>query len=141
MAPNPRLHKVNTAWQRLRGFSNQRASMLPGLTLTGMVIFLRLLGFFELSEWKMLDVALRSRPAEPIDERVTIVGLDETDIQAMESYPITDQDLSLLLRKLDQFQPRVVGIDIFRDLTVEPGHAALVQTLQDLPNVFGVEFL
>ncbi|MEL7352299.1 MAG: CHASE2 domain-containing protein [Cyanobacteria bacterium J06560_5] len=141
MAPNPRLHKVNTAWQRLRGFSNQRASMLPGLTLTGMVIFLRLLGFFELSEWKMLDVALRSRPAEPIDERVTIVGLDETDIQAMESYPISDQDLSLLLRKLDQFQPRVVGIDIFRDLTVEPGHAALVQTLQDLPNVFGVEFL
>ena len=100
-----------------------------------------MLGFFELTEWKMLDLVLRSRPAEPMDERVVIIGINEADIQAMESYPITDQDLSLLLRELDNLNPRTVGIDIFRDIAVEPGHQALVKTLQDLPYVFGVEFL
>ncbi|MGD1900132.1 MAG: CHASE2 domain-containing protein [Phormidesmis sp.] len=123
MARSPNL---NAAWQRLRTFGNWRASVLPGLTLTGIVIILRLVVFFELSEWKLLDVLLRSCPTEPVDERVVIVGIDEADIQSAASYPLSDLDLSLLLQALDRLQPRAVGVDIFRDLPVEPGHKQLV---------------
>ncbi|MEL6937745.1 MAG: CHASE2 domain-containing protein [Cyanobacteria bacterium J06598_1] len=132
---------LNTAWQRLRTFSNWRASVLPGLTLTGVVIILRMVGFLELSEWKLLDVFLRSRPAEPIDERVVIVGIDEIDIQSVVGYPLSDAALASLLKKLDTFGPRAVGVDIFRDLPVEPGHETFVKTLEELPYVFGIEFL
>ncbi|MEO0536706.1 MAG: CHASE2 domain-containing protein [Cyanobacteria bacterium P01_A01_bin.123] len=133
---------VNAAWQRLQNpFSNWRVSILPGLTLTGLVIGVRLLGLFQSVELKTLDLFLRLRPAEPTDERVLIVAINEADIQNIGTYPIPDETLAALLKQLDQYQPRAVGIDIFRDLPVEPGHQIFVETLAALPYVFGVEFL
>ena len=118
-----------------------RFSVVPGLTLAGIVIALRLLGLFQPIEWKVFDVLMRSRLSEPTDERVTIVAIDEADIQSMVEYPITDRALAQLLQKLDQFNPRAVGIDIFRDLVVEPGHQDLVDTLEALPYVYGIEYV
>lgn len=134
--------EVNVAWSRLQHLiSNWRIGILPGVTLTGLVIALRLLGMFQSVEWRTLDLFLRLRPAEPTDERVLIVAINENDIQTMGTYPIPDADLAALLRQLDRYQPRAVGIDIFRDLPVEPGHQTFVKTLEDLPYVFGIEFL
>ncbi|MEO1353505.1 MAG: CHASE2 domain-containing protein [Cyanobacteria bacterium J06635_15] len=133
---------VNAAWQRLQHpFSNWRIGVLPGLTLTGLVILARLLGLFQSVEWKTLDLFLRLRPAEPTDERVLIVAINEADIQNIGTYPIPDETLAALLKQLDQYKPRAVGIDIFRDLPVEPGHQVFVETLAELPYVFGIEFL
>ena len=40
---------------------------------------------------------------------------------------------------LQEYQPRVIGLDIFRDLPVEPGHTQLVQAFKDIPNIIGIE--
>ena len=98
-----------------------------------------MLGLFQAAEWKSFDNFLRWRPVEPLEERVLIVGIDEADIQQLETYPITDETLAALIAKLSAAEPRAIGIDIYRDLPVEPGHRTLVETLSRLPNVVGIE--
>lgn len=118
---------------------NKYAGLLPGLVLIAGVIAVRLLGTLQTLEWATLDYGLRLRPPEPIDERIIIVGIDEGDIQDLKSYPISDQDLANLLEKLQTFQPRVIGVDIFRDIPVEPGHEQLTQAFQRMSNVIAIE--
>ncbi|MEM7063413.1 MAG: CHASE2 domain-containing protein [Cyanobacteria bacterium P01_B01_bin.77] len=134
--------EVNQAWKHLPNiFNNWRLAILPGLTLTGLIIAARLLGMFQSVEWRTLDLFLRLRPTEAIDERVLIVAIDETDIQQLGSPIVPDKTLAKLLRQLDQYQPRAVGIDILRDFSIEPGHQEFVEALTDLPYVYGIEFL
>lgn len=111
----------------------------PGLIIMGLVVVARLLGVFQGLELRTLDVLLRLRPAEPLDDRILIVGIDEADIQHLGTYPVADGVLADLLRVLDQYQPRAVGVDIYRDFPVAPGHETLVQTWAELPYVVGIE--
>jgi CHASE2 domain-containing sensor protein/two-component sensor histidine kinase len=130
--------ETSLAWKQLSRASWQRR-VLPGLTVIGLVLLARVLGFFQEVEWNTLDAFLRLRPAEPQDERILIVGINERDIQRAGTYPIPDADLAALLEKLLQANPRVIGIDIFRDLPVEPGSAILADTLKNTSNVYGIE--
>jgi CHASE2 domain-containing sensor protein/two-component sensor histidine kinase len=113
--------------------------LLPGMTVLGLVVLARLLGLFQSLEWRALDTFLRLRPAEPLDERVLIVAIDDASIQQIGTYPLPDQVVAELLQTLAQYQPRTVGIDIYRDFAVEPGHQALLNTVEALPYVFGIE--
>ncbi|NJM99944.1 MAG: CHASE2 domain-containing protein, partial [Phormidesmis sp. RL_2_1] len=121
-------------WQQ-----NWRAGLLPGLSITGFVILARLLGILQPMEWKAFDVALRWRPAEPTDTRVTIVAITENDIQTQLDHPIPDQDLATLVSKLQTYAPRVIGIDIFRDKPVGEGYAALETVLTTGSNIIGID--
>jgi len=113
--------------------------ILPGLLVLSILVGARLLGLLQGLEWKMLDTLLRWRPAEATDERVLIVGINEEDIQRLGTYPVPDGVLADTLKALNTHQPRAIGIDIFRDHPVEPGHAALMETLATMPNVVAVE--
>ena len=112
---------------------------LPGIAAIGLVILVRLNGTLQLVEWATLDSFLRLRPWEQIDERVVIVGIDEEDIQQVRNYPIPDREIAKLLRTLQKYQPRVIGLDIVRDIPVEPGHTELVAAFQDIKNLIVVE--
>ena len=90
-------------------------------------------------EWVTLDSFLRLRPSEPIDERVVIVGINEEDIQGIRNYPIPDREIAKLLRTVQKYQPRVIGLDIVRDIPVEPGHTELVAAFKDIKNLIAVE--
>ena len=92
-------------WKRLALW---RVGVLPGLTIIGLVFILRLSGLLQFQEWQALDIFLRLRPSEPVDERIVIVGIDEADL-AREGYPIPDRELAALLRTLQQYQPRAIG--------------------------------
>jgi CHASE2 domain-containing sensor protein len=116
-----------------------RVGALPGLIIIGLVMLARLTGSLQFFEWVALDNFLRLRPAEPMDERIVIVGIDEGDIQQIRTYPIPDQDIAELLRLLQNYQPNVIGLDIFRDLPVEPGHAKLVEVFRESKNLIAIE--
>lgn len=116
-----------------------RVGALPGLVVVGLVVVLRLLGLLQPSEWWAFDYFLRLRPAEPTDDRILIVGIDEGDIRSVGAYPIPDAQLANLIEKLQTYQPRAIGLDIFRDLPVEPGHQQLTQRFQTSENVIGIE--
>lgn len=109
--------------------------VLPGLPVIGLVVAVRLLGLFQVAELQALDFGLRSRPNEPTDDRITIVTITEEDIQSIGTYPIPDRDIATLLAKINQYQPRAVGLDIFRDLPVEPGYAELSALVKRLDNL------
>jgi adenylate cyclase len=103
------------------------------------VIVLRLSGLLQLLEWAAFDQMFRSRPSEPMDSRIAIVGLTEADLRRIGQVPIPDGVLAQALRILSAQQPRAIGLDLYRDLPVEPGHQELVQVFTSTPNLIGAE--
>jgi CHASE2 domain-containing sensor protein len=127
-------------WKRIKEeIAIWRVGALPGITVIGLVIVTRLTGSMQSLEWLAFDNFLRLRPLEPIDERIVIVGIQEEDISRVGTYPIPDREIAALLRKLDSYHPRIIGLDIFRNFPVEPGHAELVESFQNIKNVIGIE--
>ncbi|MCP6761248.1 MAG: CHASE2 domain-containing protein [Fischerella sp. CENA71] len=116
-----------------------RVGLLPGMTVIALVIITRFSGHMQSLEWLAYDNFLRIRPTEPIDERIVIVGINEEDIQSVGTYPIPDKEIAALLRKLNSLAPRVIGLDIVKDLPVEPGHAELISAFRDIKNLFAIE--
>ncbi|MBD1860060.1 CHASE2 domain-containing protein [Trichocoleus desertorum] len=116
-----------------------RRSALPGLVVIVGVVLVRLTGGLQFLELVALDQLLRSRPSEPTDERIVIVGITEADIQRAKTYPIPDGVIAALINQLQTYQPAVIGLDIVRDLPVEPGHAALDSVFRTQANVIGAE--
>lgn len=116
-----------------------RIGAVPGLLVILLVLLARWAGSLQAAEWFALDVLLRSRPPEPIDQRLLIVGIDEADLQQLRTYPVPDREVAALIEALQRRQPAVIGLDIFRDLPVEPGHADLVRVLQTSPDLIGIE--
>jgi CHASE2 domain-containing sensor protein len=122
-------------------FTIWSAGTLPGIVAIGLIVLLRLSGALQLIEWVTFDSFLRLRPSEPIEERIVIVGIDEADIRRIRNYPIPDREIAKLLKTLQKYRPRAIGLDIVRDLPVEPGHAELVATFKDIKNLIVVEKL
>ena len=116
-----------------------RRGALPGLVVILGVIIARFTGSLQFLELVTLDQCLRLRPPEPMDERIVIVGITEADIQRARTYPLADRDLAALLQKLQTYQPAAIGLDIVRDVPVEPGHSLLVSQFRTSKNVIGVE--
>ncbi len=116
-----------------------RVGAIPGIAIIGLVIIARLTGLLQSLEWSALDTFLRLRPAEPIDERIVIIGINEADIRSVGAYPIPDREIAALLRILQRYHPKVIGLDLVRDLPVEPGHAERVAAFKQSKNLIAIE--
>ncbi|NET67112.1 MAG: CHASE2 domain-containing protein [Moorea sp. SIO1G6] len=131
---------LGSIWPKIKNkIATWPGGELPGIAVIGLVMLARLNGYLQFSEWITLDTFLRLRPSEPMDERVVIVGIDEEDIQDVGTYPIPDQDIARLLRRLQTYKPRAIGLDIVRDLPVEPGHEQLVETFEEIKTLIAIE--
>ncbi|WP_230967888.1 CHASE2 domain-containing protein [Nostoc sp. WHI] len=112
------------------------------LLMTGFVAGIRWLGILENIEISAYDQMMRSRPAEGLDPRLLIITIDDDDLaiqrQNGESFigaSISEQSLNKLLAKLNQYQPRAIGLDIYRDFPAkEPD---LITRLQQTQNLIG----
>ncbi|MFM7603237.1 MAG: CHASE2 domain-containing protein [Pseudanabaena sp.] len=108
---------------------------------TGALVWLRFLGILQPIELAVYDLFFQWRPLEPIDERIVIVAIEEPDIKKFGS-PITDSTLAKLLTLIKQQQPRVIGLDIYRDLPVPlkygSEHQELVSIFESTPNLIGI---
>jgi CHASE2 domain-containing sensor protein len=93
------------------------------------VVGMRLLGLFQGLELQAFDTLMRSRPAEEPDPRLLVVTVTETDLQ-QHGAPLPDGVLAEAITQLQTHQPRLIGLDIFRDQPREPGHAQLRQQLR-----------
>ncbi len=127
-------------WRKLKEeLAIWRVGALPGMVVIVLVMIARITGSMQSLEWLAFDNFLRLRPAEPLDERILIVGINEEDIRSVKKYPIPDQEIASLLKKIHSFSPKVIGIDIFRDLPVGSGHNELVSAFQDIKNLIAIE--
>ncbi|MGD1896190.1 MAG: CHASE2 domain-containing protein [Phormidesmis sp.] len=107
--------------------------------VAGLVIASRCTGALQLFEWATYDRYFQHRPAEAVDKRILLVTIDESDIQALGQWPLADATLAQLVTVLKQYQPAVIGLDIYRDIPVEPGHELWTQVMMTTPNLVGVE--
>lgn len=110
-------------------------------SVTFIVILASRLGLFQLLEWVTLDQFFLLRPIETIDERIVIVTIDDEDISNLGNWPLSDADLAQLIKKLKAYQPRAIGLDIYRDLPVEPGNKELTELMHSTPNLIGIKTL
>jgi CHASE2 domain-containing sensor protein len=111
------------------------------LCLASPVIILRLIGILQSAEMAALDQTFRLRPTEPPDDRILIVEINEADLQEVGRWPIPDRVIAQTLFKLNRYQPRAIGLDLYRELPTEPGYGEFVKACQTIPNLIGIEKL
>lgn len=116
-----------------------RGVLITVPTVAGGLLLLRLTGALQLMELVALDQMFRLRPVEPVDSRIVLVTIDESDVKQLGQWPMSDAVLAQLISSIKQQQPRVIGLDIFRDLPVEPGHQDLANVFTTTPNLIGIE--
>jgi diguanylate cyclase (GGDEF)-like protein/PAS domain S-box-containing protein len=115
--------------------------LIVAFGVTACILLLRLTGILQSVELAGLDQFFRLRPNEPLDNRITIVAIDEASLRRVKSWPIPDGVIAQLLQKLQINQPRAIGLDIYRDLVVNPGHESLINVYRSIPNLVGIELL
>ncbi len=111
-------------------------------------IFAILLGAREAKQLQWLEllaydvmVALNSNAKQP-DSRITMLWYTETDINQW-GWPLSDKDLVEVLKRLQEYKPRVIGLDMFRDMPVptksgEDHYHELEKLLRRNPNIIAV---
>ena len=96
-------------------------------------------GFLPDRERKLYDLFLLVQPPELPTDDIVIVGLTENDI-AKFRHPVTDKVLGDLINKIDQQNPRVIGLDIHRDIDIgEEGNKELDEIFANNEKLIGVE--
>ena len=131
--------KVNLGRTLKQWTHHKRQVLIASIGATSVVIILRLLGVLQLSEFAALDQLFHLRPQELTDDRIVIVEIREKDIQQAGKWPFPDRVMAQLLEKINSEKPRVIGLDIYRDLPVEPGHSEFVKVAKTIPNLIGIE--
>jgi adenylate cyclase len=110
---------------------------VPSVTIA--VLGLRSLGLLQALEFPVLDQFFLMRPQEAIDPRIVIVEANEADVQKVGRWPLTDAKLAKVLQTIKQQKPAAIGLDLYRDLPVEPGSQTLTKLFETTPNLIGVQ--
>lgn len=117
-------------------------SVLTGLLCGLIVLGLRATGHLQQLELNWYDWLLRSRPATAAsDSHITFITINEDDIRRLGRWPVPDETLARALRLLLEHQPRAVGVDLYRDLEVPPGHEELTAVLVQRPQIIMISQL
>ncbi|MGB3649895.1 MAG: CHASE2 domain-containing protein, partial [Rivularia sp. (in: cyanobacteria)] len=109
------------------------------LSVTCAIVLLRCTGLLQQMEWNTFDRFIQNRPSTGIDSRVVIITIDESNLQQIGQYPIPDKVLAEAINKLKSYNPRNIGLDLYRDLPVKPGTDELTQVFRTTPNLIGIE--
>ncbi len=110
--------------------------LLGHLTYGGLLILWQA-GALQALELLAYDQGLRWQTLTSPDERIVLIGETEADIQRW-GYPLPDQVMAEMLERLAQAQPRVIGVDKYRDLPVPPGNERLDQVLRSHPEMIWI---
>ncbi|HKC96128.1 MAG TPA: adenylate/guanylate cyclase domain-containing protein [Nitrospira sp.] len=121
----------------------RRSPVIVGLTLgilVGLLVAaIRQSGRLERWELTAYDWSLSFQPNQTAaGSPIVLIGITEQDVHALGQWPLTDTVLAEVLKKLVDYQPRVIGVDIYRNFSVPPGREALEAVLTDHPNIIMV---
>lgn len=115
-----------------------RGVLIGGSGIAALVLLLRVLGLLQSLEWAAYDRLFLMRSSQPRDARITIIGLTEPDIERFGS-PMRDVDLAQLLERLNELEPRAIGLDFYRNIPVEPGYDRLAEVFETTENLIGIQ--
>jgi len=72
--------------------------------------------------------------------KLSLLALMKT-ISKLLGLPSSKPRFGKMLRILQSYKPRAIGLDMFRDLTADPGYAELAKILQTLPILLLLKWL
>ncbi|MFP5270496.1 CHASE2 domain-containing protein [Coleofasciculus sp.] len=154
--------KLSALWSRFKrigSFALKYPEWLTSLAITGLFVGIQLgsqinvdvlgvqlriealkilLDQLEQAEISAYDGLMQLRPSLPPDPRLLVVEVTEKDIQSLKQWPMSDAVMTQLLQTLQQYEPAVIGLDIYRDIAIPPGHAELSQLLQTSDNIIPI---
>ncbi|AFZ23943.1 putative transmembrane sensor domain protein [Cylindrospermum stagnale PCC 7417] len=120
-----------------------KVALLSNLLITALVCGVRILGLLQSGELKALDQMMRSRPDEGVDPRLLVVTIDDQDLanqrqngEYLKGTSLSDKSLNKLLARFEEYKPRAIGLDIYRDFSAE--QPELSSRLQQTGNLIGV---
>ena len=115
-------------------------SLALGVVASLVVIGLRSTGFLQFVELATYDVYLRLTERQTVREpRVVLVQTVEEDIQKLAEWPLSDSHMVEVLEKLLAYEPRAIGVDLYRDIPVPPGTDDLNKLLIRDKRIFIIE--
>ncbi|MBD1919928.1 CHASE2 domain-containing protein [Microcoleus sp. FACHB-831] len=127
-------------WRKLRRrILEWRGVLITAPSVAGLAIGATSLGLLQVLEWPVHDQFFRLRPEEPPDPRIVIVTIGESDLANIKQGQVSDAVLAKLLQKIKVQQPVAIGLDLYRNLPVEPGYQTLVEVFKSTPNLIGIE--
>ncbi|MEQ8466967.1 CHASE2 domain-containing protein [Coleofasciculus sp. E1-EBD-02] len=109
----------------MRSSSTLPGSLIISFAIALILLLIRSLGGLQPWELSAYDQMMRSRPKEQPDKRLLLVEINEADINNYR-HPLSDDVLVKLLQKLESMQPRVIGLDLYRDTPIHD-----LETLRD----------
>ncbi|PSN17468.1 hypothetical protein C7271_17545, partial [filamentous cyanobacterium CCP5] len=101
------------------------ATCISGIKYAGGWQRLELFAYDQLLHWTERSPLV---PPDQPDDRILIVGISETDIQRY-GWPLSDETVADLIETIQDHQPRVVGLDLYRSGPQLPGQSALAEQL------------
>lgn len=126
-------------WNRLRKKIKHWRGIIGIVTCTTLaIIALRMSGWLQPLEWNALDIMFQLRPPETVDSRITIISIQESDIQELKQWPISDRILAKLIQQVETQKPIAIGLSLYRDLPIPPGYKELVTVLKNTPSLIGI---
>ena len=128
---------LNGWWRRV--INQKYMAPVLGVVATGGVLALRSLGAFQVWELQSFDFMMNHRPAEPVDERIVIIGVDESDIERSQNAAVSDEMLADVIEAVKAQNPTVIGLDFFRNVPRDEGYERLQTIFQETPNIIGIE--
>lgn len=136
---NPRSlvsRKINQTWFNLGGVV--ALCLAIAISLMG----IRYLGLLQSWEIAAFDRLMIMRPLEKIDSHLVLITIDDADIEYQNQrgmpirWSLSDAALLQLFQKLEQYQPKTIGIDIYRDFAVNPDYPELANYLSSDRRLF-----
>jgi adenylate cyclase len=122
--------------------STLTAVLVVGGLVFAVLIGLRAAGALEGLELAAYDWHIRLRPlVAPKPPPVVLVTLTERDIESLGTWPVPDVVLAKALETLARSGARAIGVDIYRDVPVPPGHEALAAAFAKNTQVIGAMLL
>ncbi len=110
-----------------------RSILIATLITTTFITGVKKLGGLQRFELFVFDNLIRLQTKDVKDSRLVVVGVTEKDIQKY-GHPLSDQKIAEILEIIQEHNPRVVGLDIYRKTEYPPGRDALIKQLAK-PNV------
>ena len=101
------------------------SSLIASLLVSSTIIGIRQLGSLKFLEVLAYDLMVQVTSKNYTDPRLLLVEITDRDIENQNQWPIADATIAQLLQKLHQYQPKVIGLDLYRDIAYPPGNEEL----------------
>jgi CHASE2 domain-containing sensor protein len=130
-------------WKQLQGDVNVKKQQLKIALLISLgtaisISAIRFIGILQPLELALFDLTLRSRPAEVQDSHLLVVQITREDVdkqrqeakQQNNNSSLSDQALNNLLKQLEKYPPKIIGVDTYLDREIALKHQFIKENLK-----------